>query len=182
MTEKKKPKRYSVLLKTVVNMRFSSIEAPNQATALKKIERETNGLCNRLFRNYRISAGKASPISSLEMKDGQTLKLRYTEWAEDHQCALVDEDGDTDFVNSEWYDYEGDHWYPSVDVPRHDKNCFMEMAGIALSRHRDELGDLLDISDEELDRLEKNLKRYLGGPNYGKESSSEKDQEETGKD
>jgi hypothetical protein len=182
----RRPNHHSVLLKTVVNMRFRPIEAPSQIAAIEKILDEANDMFWDLFKKHRRAAvvlgsnepAKVLPIDGTVMKDGKPLELIYTEWAEDHQCALVDDEAGEldDFANSQWYDLDGGHWYPSVEVPRHDKNCFMEMAHVALSRHRHEIGDLLDISDEELDRLEANLNRYLGGPNYGKEKEGQKEE------
>jgi hypothetical protein len=81
-------KKYSVLIKAVVNVRVNHIEATSQVEAIKKAEEAVD--LNDLFRNYTPSG-----------------LVQYTEYGDENAGYLVDEEGDPEFMNSLWYKPDG---------------------------------------------------------------------------
>lgn len=97
---------YSVLVKTVVNVRIDNVEAESQVAAIEKITSEP--FYARYFDNI-------VPIRD-ERITTKPLCVRYIEWAEEDYCYLVDEQGDEEFENSRWYDADdpATPWDPTL--------------------------------------------------------------------
>jgi len=75
--------RYDVHILAVVRVKRTGIEAENQEEAMKQAEESTD--FHGIFDN-RVEGDLA------------------IEWAEDIDCFHVDEQGDTEYENSTWYD------------------------------------------------------------------------------
>lgn len=92
--------RYSVLLKTIVNVRFGFITAKSQVDAIDRIQQFVDGkVMHDLFRAGRM-LGTPQGCPNIE----------YVEWAEDHAMALVDEEGDEHYEKSLFYDQFHGRW------------------------------------------------------------------------
>jgi uncharacterized membrane-anchored protein len=80
--------KYSVLVKTIANVRIDNIEAKSQLHA--------------------IEIAKKFDMNHLLRQDYPKIDgVRYVEWGEEDQCYLVDEDGDEEYERSCWYGKDG---------------------------------------------------------------------------
>jgi hypothetical protein len=167
------PDLYSVLLKTVLNIRFKLTHAKSPEDAVDKVDRIMSGkYLSEMFLHHNRSQGFHG--------DDEHVILDYTEWAEEHQCALVDEErGELDdFKGSKWLEpHKGcSGWGPALSDE--DLIKALKIAWWALNYKQDEAADPLDLSDEEMTRLRTQLDRYLNPKEESigseKESSSEK--------
>lgn len=97
---------YSVLVKAIVNVRLDNIEADSQADAVNKVQNlvDLNKYFNHLH-SSQVSAFKGSICFEGAAK--APFAVRYIEYADEDQCYLVDEDGDTEFERSQWYEADG---------------------------------------------------------------------------
>ena len=168
----RRPGLFSVLLKTVVNLRFKLTPARSPKDAAEKVDRIMSGkYLHDIFNRKWIEQAFRDPNAG-------HVVLDYIEWAEEHQCALVDEErGELDdFEGSMWL--EPSRWRGGWDraVPDQDIIKYLEMASIALEGMRGILADRLDLSDEEMVRLENQLNRHLNPKEEedGQEESDDK--------
>lgn len=82
--------KYNVTMQVLVSVRIPGIEAESQEEALKKADQvaESNDAeLHRLFNHYQPMPG-----------------VEWTEYSQEADSYLVDEEGDTDFSRSQWYD------------------------------------------------------------------------------
>lgn len=90
--------KYNVHLYALVRVKVNGIEAESQTEAIDKAEGLIN--FNDLFDDDHPSYARGV--------------VDHIEYAEEIPHALVDEDGDRDYENSQLYDVDGGEWVPVV--------------------------------------------------------------------
>ena len=146
----RRPGFYSVLLKTVMNVRFGLIEARSPEDAVDRIDSIVSGqvFCDIFPARHiykKVSNGEKSAV------------IEYIDWAEEHHEALVDEENGEldDFEGSTWLTprLNGPGWMPSVSDP--DMVTIAEIARVALDRDdvRDQIAENMDLCDKEIIRI-----------------------------
>jgi hypothetical protein len=89
--------KYSVLVKRIVNVRVDGIDTASQQRAI--------AVADKL--EFRQIIGEMRRQTSLRNADGTPIVVRYVEDGDETSSYLVDEEGDEEFDNSEWYGKDG---------------------------------------------------------------------------
>lgn len=89
--------RYSVLVKRIVNVRVDGIDTGSQQEAIAEADKL----------EFRQIIGEMRRQTSRKNADGTPIVVRYVEDGDETSSYLVDEEGDEEFDNSEWYGKDG---------------------------------------------------------------------------
>ncbi len=89
--------KYSVLVKRITNIRVDGIDAASQESAIQAADKLEFG---EIIGYRRRETSVTNP-------DGTPIVLRYVEDGDETSCYLVDEEGDEEFNNSQWYGSDG---------------------------------------------------------------------------
>lgn len=92
---------YHVLLKAVVNVRVANVEAETPEEAAEAARESCWLTMGSMFRDTRIDM-----CDEEEWADLPEITIVYTEFGDEVKEALVDVDGDTEYTQSRWIDFD----------------------------------------------------------------------------
>jgi len=91
--------KYNVLLRPELTVKITDVEATSQTEAIER--------AIRMLDSEGIRSEICGSLGGLKGKH-----FEYAELSEDVSYVLVDEVGDEDFDNSNWYEMRGGAWKP----------------------------------------------------------------------